>query len=472
MLITKLQSQKDYFDECGDESLLALIEPLTSIIKKIGCDSDLPKNSSISEYWALQQLALSAVKLLARILAEDDPTSFKELLEISSEKLIAHETICDKVLGTLVLCVAELCSTLKVQAITYLPKVSPIILKILESKNASKPDLVLLSIVAAISKIVEFLVQFLSPYLTPLIIHMSRVYTEALACTHPDVKTNHLLVKMKHIWHNLASTVPSRVIIPAINNSCKDIVKRHSFRAVGPIMDLITECFEHIPAQEFSTLQNELTSFFVKALQFRCDRRVTTTDKVTEKDMEVVEEHVIRAFTALILKLSESSFRPLYFKIHNWALVEAGASRERGITFFKLSHAISDALKGLFILFASDLIEPMSKLMIATNPAKTADLYYETPDKNSVLIEYVLKTLKSVCTYDSQKFINAHRFGLLMEPLIDTVENPFIMEKDELKLLLQETIGAFTVAAADDTLWKQLNLYLLEKMRCDDPEQK
>lgn len=471
MLITKLQSQKDYFNECSEENLLGLITPLTAIIKNIGCDSDLPKNASTSEYWALQQLALGAVKLLARVLADDNPNAFKELLQICSEKLIAHDTVCDKVLGTLALCAAELCATLKVHAIAYLPQVVPIIVKILESQNASKPDLVLLSIVAAVSKIVESLVQFLSPYLTQLIIQLSRVYTEALASSHPDAKTNNLLGKMKHIWHNLASTVPSRVIIPAINNSYKDIVKRHSFRAVGPIMDLVTECFNHIPAQEFSTLQNELTSFFVKALQFRCDRRVTS-DKVTEKDMEIVEEHVIRAFTALILKLSESSFRPLYFKIHNWALVETNASRERGITFFKLSHAISDALKGLFILFASDLVEPMSKLLNAANPSKTVDLYYETPEKNVVLIEYVLRTLKSICTHDSQKFMNAHRFGILMEPLIDTVENSLITEKEDLKLLLQETIGSLTVAVADDTLWKQLNLYLLEKMRCDDPDQK
>lgn len=471
MLITKLQSQKDYFNECNEENLLGLITPLREIIKNIGCDSDLPKNASTSEYWALQQLSLSAIKLLARVLADDNPNTFKDLLHICSEKLDNHNTVCDKVLGTLALCAAELCATLKVHAIAYLPKVVPVILRILESQNACKPDLVLLSIVAALSKIVESLVQFLSPYLTQLIIQLSRVYTEALSCVHPDAKTNNLLGKMKHIWFNLASTVPSRVIIPAINNSYKDIVKRNSFRAVGPIMDLVTACFDHIPAQEFSTLQNDLTSFFVKALQFRCDRRVTA-ESVTEKDMEIVEEHVIRAFTALILKLSESSFRPLYFKIHNWALVETNASRERGITFFKLSHAISNALKGLFILFASDLLEPMSKILNATNSSKTAELYYETPEKNAVIIEYVLKTLKSICTHDFHKFINAHRFAILMEPLIDTVENPLVTEKEPLKLLLQETIGSLAIAAADDTLWKQLNLYLLEKMRCNDPEQK
>uniref|UniRef100_A0A336KP64 HEAT repeat-containing protein 1 n=1 Tax=Culicoides sonorensis TaxID=179676 RepID=A0A336KP64_CULSO len=471
MLITKLQTQKDYFNQCGEENLIALLIPLTEIIKKIGHDTDLQKNASISEHWALQQLSLSAIKLLSRMLAENDPNSFKDLLKILSEKLLAHETICDKVLGTLVLCVAELCSTLKVQAISYLPKIMPVILKVLDSQNASKPDLVLLSIVAAISKIVESLVQFLSPYLTQLIIQLSRVYTEALACTHPDVKVNNLLGKMKTVWHYLATNVPSRVIIPAINGSYKDIVKKHSFRAVGPVMDLVTECFDHIPQQEFATLQNELSSFFVKALQFRCDRRVVT-EGVTEKDMEIVEEHVIRAFTALILKLSESSFRPLYFKIHNWALVETSASRERGITFFKLSNAISEALKGLFVLFASDLIEPMSKLLKQTNATTNVELYYETPEKNLTLIEYILKTLKSICINDTQKFMNAHRFGLLMEPLANTVTNSLLTDKEDIKTLLRETIGSFTVAVADDSLWKQLNLYLLEKMRGAEPELK
>ncbi|XP_063697317.1 HEAT repeat-containing protein 1 homolog [Culicoides brevitarsis] len=471
ILITKLHNQRDYFNECNEENLLLLVQPLTEIIKNIGNDADLPKNATISEHWALQQLALNAIKLLARVLADTYPNDFKEVLKICTEKLCKHDSVCDKVLGSLVLCVSDLSATLKAHAIAQLPKIVPTTLKILENQNASKPDTVLLSIVIAISKIIEALYQFLSPYLTQLIIQLSRVYTEALSSTHPDAKTTNLIGKIKHIWQNLATFVPSRVIIPAINNSYKDIIKQQTFRAIGPIMDLTSSCFDNIPQQEFTTLQNELTSFFVKALQFRCDRRVTS-EGVTEKDIEIVEKHVIQAFTGLILKLSESSFRPLFFKIHNWALVEAAASRERAITFFKLSHAISEALKGLFILFSSDLIEPMSKLLKATNASKCVDLYFESPEKNSVLVEYVLRTLKSICTHDSQKFMNPHRFGVIMEPLVDTVENSLIAESEDLKLLLQETIGALTVAVADDTLWKQLNLYLLEKMRCDEPEQK
>ena len=53
---------------------------------------------------------------------------------------------------------------------------------------------------------------------------------------------------------------------------------------------------------------------------------------------DVVEEHAMAAVTAMVVRLSEVTFRPLYFKFFSWAIDgDDLASKHRRTVFFKLS---------------------------------------------------------------------------------------------------------------------------------------
>lgn len=103
----------------------------------------------------------------------------------------------------------------------------------------------------------------------------------------------------------------------------------------------------------------------------------------------------------MIMKLSEMSFRPLFFKVgiwthfylnrffclcfdtkknptpvlpffqlFDWAKTE-GASKDRQLTFYRLADCIAGELKGLFSLFAGHLVKPFADSLNQINTSKT-----------------------------------------------------------------------------------------------------
>lgn len=372
-------------------------------------------------------------------------------------------SIPEKVLGNTVLCIGELCATLREQAIASLHDVVPSLLKLMKISQCSSIDLTLMSLVIAITRISEHLAQFLSPYLTQSIIQLSRIYTEVQDMSL-DTKTENLLTKFKNLWQIWAKKVPSRVIIPAINDSYEQIMDKKNVKAIGPVMELAAASFGCVSPEEFLSIENSWTEFFIKTVQFRCNNFENNETNATI--LNAVEEKITKAFSALVAKLTEVGFRSLYFKIQSWAFSDCG-NKQRLITFFKLSHAVSVELKSLFVLFTSDIIIPASELLKSSNV-----LGIENNEENLLILEYILKTICNICLFDSQKFINEFRFNILMEPIVDLVENHLVTRNTTLKTVLCDTIIELGVVVADDTLWKKLNLYLLEKTRRDDVELK
>ena len=53
-------------------------------------------------------------------------------------------------------------------------------------------------------------------------------------------------------------------------------------------------------------------------------------------DIEAVEELCLDAFNALVIKLSEVQFRPIFLKILDWT-INPHSPRERLITFYHLA---------------------------------------------------------------------------------------------------------------------------------------
>lgn len=95
-------------------------------------------------------------------------------------------------------------------------------------------------------------------------------------------------------------------------------------------MNVLAESFVGLGSADLMALQRTLTDFFLSALQFRS---VCGPDVATDQ-VEDVESHVIKALVAFVLKLSETSFRPLYFKFFEWA-THIEKDKERTITFYK-----------------------------------------------------------------------------------------------------------------------------------------
>ncbi|XP_062547268.1 HEAT repeat-containing protein 1 homolog [Armigeres subalbatus] len=465
----KLQYNSNYFDESHHPKLLELLGPLLQLVKGILTEVGVVTSQS-GRYKTAQEAYLS-FKHLSKLLAPKHPVEFKQVLQELVQEL--HDYKKDpnlSLLASLILCIGEVSVNVGAHSIPFLPKYIPKLIKFIniQVQKADPFDILTSGIVTSILKIVDSLSRFLSPYIQSIIVGIAKL--QAKLGNNEDPRLTNISTRLTSIWDKLGSQIPLRLLIPAIESGFVSVVEDGSLDALGPLMKLLSNAFDNIQTSELNSLQSELSDFFLSALQFRCDN--SSSAKFLPKSVDIAEEHVIKAFVVLILKLSESTFRPLYYKVFEWANRD-NSTNDRAITFFNLSSHVAEALKHLFVLFASELITNAAKLLDATNAAKTTDeedLFFPVPGKNVTLIRYILRTLLSILVHDNQNFINSIRFDTLLQPLADQLENTLIFEDNEIRGLVVNCLAQMTVAVADDTLWRQLNHQVLIKTRNNDPE--
>ncbi|CAG4972998.1 unnamed protein product [Colias eurytheme] len=471
LLNTKIQCSPEMFDNVDKELLFSLLPILLSIVQTIENTSNNTNENENQDLELNQQTALLSLKLLTRLLATQNPEPFKAVLEVVTD-YTCNTSISPNVMASVVLCLAELCGNLKVHALSSLRRFMPALIKVLKrQREAETPELVLLSTVTAISKIVESLPLFLSPYLQKIIYEYAILCAKWQSQDQECNKVSAIVSKLVTIKKKLANSIPPRVLIPVANETYQLIISKQKYDVVGPVMSVLADSFTNITTADFTTLQQDLTSFFISALQLRCDAGEQNVDANT---IDKAEDEVVNALVSLVLKLSETSFRPFYFKIYDWAIrTNIEGHKDRAITFYRVSSAIADKLKGLFVLFAGHFIKNAADLLDACNNSKSEQLYFDSEEKCIILIKYIIKTLHIVFLYDSQNFLDKNRFETLMQPIVDQLENNLggiSSLKERATEAIIPCVSQFAVATGDDSLWKLLNYQVLLKTRHNDAE--
>nr|XP_021533027.1 HEAT repeat-containing protein 1 isoform X3 [Aotus nancymaae] len=147
---------------------LKLVPDLLAIVQR-------KKKEGEEEQAINRQTALYALKLLCKNFGAENPDPFVPVLS-TAVKLIAPERKEEKnVLGSALLCIAEVASTLEALAIPQLPSLMPLLLTTM--KNTSdlvSSEVYLLSALAALQKVVETLPHFISPYLEGILSQQGR----------------------------------------------------------------------------------------------------------------------------------------------------------------------------------------------------------------------------------------------------------------------------------------------------------
>uniref|UniRef100_A0A3Q2X982 HEAT repeat-containing protein 1 n=1 Tax=Hippocampus comes TaxID=109280 RepID=A0A3Q2X982_HIPCM len=235
---------------------------------------------------------------------------------------------------------------------------------------------------------------------------------------------------------------------------------------LGALMSILKEHMHHMEREQLSIHQSELTGFFLAALDFRaqfCQGDLATAAQI--------EGSVIDCLLVMVMKLSEVTFRPFFFKLFDWS---KSGRKERLLTFFRLSDCIAERLKGLFVLFAGNLVKPFADLLQQTNISKTEEPLFDSEhgvEKSQLLLCSVLDCLHKIFLYDTQRFLSKERAEALLVPLVDQLENRLGGDEEYQQRVTKHLIpcmGQFAVSLADDTQWKSLNYNILLKSRHAD----
>ncbi|XP_075718875.1 HEAT repeat-containing protein 1 [Rhinoderma darwinii] len=458
LLNNKLQ-HRTHWNEQQIELLLGLVKDLLSVAQRKG-------NVEGDEQAINRQTALYSLKLLCKCFGSHRQKVFVPVLNAAVVLISAEQPEEKNVVGSALLCIAEITSTIKALAIPQLPRLMPALLTTLKHrKELLTSEIHLLSTVTALQKVVETLPHFMSPYLQESMLQVTRLDKIAVKVG----PTSPLSVRVTALKITLAK-LAARVLLPAVTKCFCHLLDTQQQKYLGSLMDILREHVAAMDKQQLSSHQSELTTFFLKALDYRAEH--------TECDLEEVgntEGHIINCFIIMVMKLSEATFRPLFFKLFDWSKTEA-SSNDRLLTFCRLADCIADKLKGLFTLFAGHLVKPFAEILNQTNVIKTDEAFFESDDNNDkscLLLEFVLNCLHKIFLYDTQHFVSKERAEALMMPLVDQIEN--LLGGDEryqmrVSRSLVPCIAQFSVAIADDSLWKPLNYQILLKMRHSSPE--
>lgn len=333
LLNSKIQFSLEFFNDCDKDLLYSLLPALLDVVKTIESPVTGLSETDLKEMESNQQTALLSLKLLTRMLAAENPEAFKPVLEQITE-YTCRQDITGNVMASIVLCLAELCANLKAHALASLRKFMPALIKVLKKQRQTEtPELVLLSTVTAIAKIVESLPLFLSPYLQKILYEYSILLAKWQSYDQECSKVSAIVSKLATIKKKIACSIPPRVFIPVVNQTHQLLLEKENYSAIGPVMSVLADSFANVTTADFTALQQDLTSFFLSALQIRSD----AADKdIDSSVIDGAEDEVVNALVCLVLKLSESSFRPFYFKIYDWAIrSNVEGQRDRAITFYR-----------------------------------------------------------------------------------------------------------------------------------------
>ncbi|XP_008847310.1 HEAT repeat-containing protein 1 [Nannospalax galili] len=426
-----------------------------------------PKEKEAEEEQAInRQTALYTLKLLCKNFGTENREAFIPVLS-AAVKLIDPERKEEKnVLGSALLCIAEVTSALEALAVPQLPSLMPSLLTAVKSTSELvHSEVCLLSTLAALHRVVETLPHFISPYLQGVltqVIHLEKITSEMGSASQASIR----LTSLKK---TLATRLAPRVLLPAISRTFKQIQKNWKSH-MGPFMSVLQEHIGVMKKEELLSHQAQLTTFFLEALDFRAQH--------SEDDLEEVgkaERWIVDCLVAMVVKLSEATFRPLFFKLFDWAKTE-DAPKDRLLTFYNLADRIAEKLKGLFTLFAGHLVKPFADTLNQVNISKTDEAFFDSehdPEKCCLLLQFILNCLYKIFLFDTQHFMSRERTEALMMPLVDQLENRLGGEErfqERVTKHLVPCIAQFSVAMADDSMWKPLNYQILLKTRDSSPK--
>ncbi|KAF4800678.1 hypothetical protein TURU_041932 [Turdus rufiventris] len=441
--------------------ILQLLELVPELIAIVKCR----RKEEEEEQAINRQTALFSLKLLCKGFGTENPAPFVPVLKTAID-LISSEKEEKNVMGSALLCIAEVTCTLKAQAIPQLPRLMPALLKTLKNKKELvSNEIYLLSAITALLKVAETLPHFLSPYLLECLLQVVRL-EKIVAEFGPSSQISVRVSTLKTI---LATKLAPRILLPAVTKCYSEVLHTRK-NCLGPLMNILKEHIAGMEKEHLISHQPELTAFFIKVLDFRTEHAEDDLEEVGK-----IEAYIIDCLISMVMKLSEASFRPLFFKLFDWSKTEA-TLRDRLLTFHRIADCIADKLKGLFTLFAGHLVKPFAETLNQVNISKTDEAFFDSDnntEKSCLLLQFTVDCLHKLFLFDTQKFLSKERAETLMQPLVDQLEN--VLGGDEkfqerVTAHLIPCIAQFSVAMADDSLWKPLNYQILLKTRHNSPK--
>ncbi|BGP11136.1 snoRNA-binding rRNA-processing protein utp10 [Rhodotorula toruloides] len=257
-----------------------------------------------------------------------------------------------------------------------------------------------------------------------------------------------------------AKKLPAKTLYPAIIRLHASLSATERDPMLG-LLDLLNRALRYGKTTDVADNYRSVYKLFLTVF----DSRRTHTADFDHDDMVSIEDHALGAFVQFILKLNEQTFRPLFLRTYDWAVIDLAedesASSEglvaRRTVLYKIVDRLLGQLRSIFVPYFSFMLDQTVELL---DQAAKGEL------RDEDLWAAVASALTKAFEFDEGGFWSPARLGKLAAPVAHQLEAPAGLFAPEAYNLLVTSYSA--LLANHETQLKAFNSRLLHLTRSDD----
>jgi U3 small nucleolar RNA-associated protein 10 len=355
----------------------------------------------------------------------------------------------DRVRVLSLICLTSVVDVLEDEAISLLPTVLPIAFEYLSNAIQEQKTGLHNAVYALLSNIVERLgYMFSREYLDTALRLSQRSAAADLEEACDDSRTS--------FYQSVSEHLSAHEVFAAIKSTWPHAASQ-GFDASLEHLELLRST---VNVQTKAKLVKASAGLFGLLLQTFTLRDTVDTEKIDAEEMEQLEDTLIESVIAMVLKLSDATFRPFFVQLVD----QEGplpAKATRAITFYKFLATFFDKFKSLVTSYSSYIIEPASKLLAQLVQSDTE------AETRSALLSALQKSFQ----HDQDGFWQApSHYGTIMPPLLALLSLPSASTStpDNNTNAAIPTITELAAASSSMENHREMNALLCRNMRSQD----
>lgn len=389
--------------------------------------------------------SLQCISSLGRRFGKVDLSKFSQVAPlVIGDMGIKHSELIVQVAA--IDCLTTIVVVLGPRVLPLLQNFMPAVLEGLTTASQDEnADLVPLAAVSLLEALVKCIPTFMTPYTQTMLVR----------CADLSFATEELISDKRVLMTTIAQTMPTRNVLEALGGAWKTCIESGKKSLLAVVL-AIEELIENTNRKVITGSAKEILALFLQALDIRKDCKDWDA-----RAIEQVEKRIISVLLKVVLKMNDSTFRPLFLKLRDWAVSEladkdAAALQLRQITFFNFFTQFAATFKSIVLNYFNYVFEDICDLLHHASKDSTV---------SRRLWVGVISSLTNGFSSDTEEFWrNADKFDRLAPLLIShlslTTTYPIIAT-------LVPAIVEFTSASSTKEHCELINNQVLEHFKSD-----
>ncbi|KAK4702660.1 U3 small nucleolar RNA-associated protein 10, partial [Phenoliferia sp. Uapishka_3] len=259
-----------------------------------------------------------------------------------------------------------------------------------------------------------------------------------------------------------AKKLPAKTLYPAVIRLHASLDGTDKEPILG-LLDLLNRALRQGKTADIADNYRPIFKLFLTIF----DLRRVHSDALSLDDISQIEENALGAFVQFILKLNEQTFRPLFLRTYDWAVIDL-ADEENSITALAARRTVLYKLLDKLLVQLKSIVVPYYSFMLD----QTIELYesFARGDiVDSSLWTAVTSSLTKALEFDESGFWTPLRLSKLTKPIASQLLSPTPLPTSLLTSLYHPLVAAFAQSLLPhEDLLKAYNTAFLMLTRSDD----